>query len=363
MIKPVTFINFKANKKIENKNLKQKQPQNQTSLYKTLPIAALLSLATAGTITTSCVMDNRTNEETSWLGVAFSRLSDEEIQKINETRQTPKNTVIAKIKEYKTEEYEDFDGETRTREVPTGKWHYELVNNRSGLEQGTTILPEGYIVKKDILGFIKIVEAGKKSIFLSHDAKEKAEIKHRDTIANDVSALEALTGLLSDEQIEKINKTRVMPEGSLITQNENGKYEITSDVTGLSTGTRLLPEGYELRKDVLGFATVVPMDQKSVFLRNKKTKDYIDNNTNIDFIEANFKVLSDKQIAEINKTRKLPKGTVIQKNDEGDFYISSDVTDLSTGTRTLPKGFEVKKNVFGIAVIVPVGTKGVLIRE
>lgn len=365
MIRPITSINFKAHKTTKRQqNITQNKPQHSYSapLYKSLPVAVLLSLPTAGTMT-SCIVDNRNTDDIGWLDVAFSRLSDEDIQKINETRQTPKNTVITKVDEYEKEYYTDSDGNRKSREVPTGRWHYELVNNKSGLVTGTTKLPEGYIIKKDIFGFATIVEQGTKSIFLKENKQEKEEIAKRSTEKNSINPIDALTGLLSDEQIEKINKSRVLPKGTLITQSEHGKYDLTFDITGLSTGTRLLPEGYEVRKDVLGFATIVPIDQKSIFLKDKQPQNTNINKTDIGFMEAAFQVLTDKQIEEINRTKKLPEGTVIQKDEHGDFYITGDVTNLSTGTRTLPKGFEVKKNVFGYAIIVPEGTRGIFIKE
>lgn len=362
MITRISAINFKANKTVKKNETQNNKHSHPTPLYKALPVAAALVLPAAGTMT-SCIEDTRNVEQISWFDVALNRLSDEDIEKINTTRQTPKNTVIAQVEEYKTEYYTDSEGNRQSREIPTGKWHYTLINNRSGLCTGTTVLPEGYIVKKNTLGFTQIVEQGKKSIFLKNSKDEEKEISLRDTIENDIKPINAMFHRLSDKQIENINKTRVLPEGTLIYQLDNGEYSLTSDITGLSEGIRLLPEGYEIRKNVLGFARVVPIDQRALLLENKNAKDTIQNKEGINFLDAQFRFLSDEQIEEINRTKKLPEGAIINKGENGMFYISSDMTKISTGTKTLPKGYEVKKTIFNQAVVVPIGTKSIIIKE
>lgn len=319
-----------------------------------LPVAAA-SLVMSAPITTSCTFDNREySHEVSWFATATGRLSDKDITKINETRQAPKNTVFKKINETKTEYYTDSEGNTKSREVETGGWHYELVNNISGTESGTTTLPEGFTVKKDIFGFVQIVENGTKGIFLGKTNKEEAKSSSK------VDFIEAATGLLSDEQVEIINKERVVPEGTIIVKKENGEYDLETNVTGLTTGTRELPEGYEIRKNIMGFIKIVPMDQKSIFLRNKKSPE-TENKKDISTGEALTKILTDEQINEINRTGQIPEGTAIAKDKRGDYYITSDALGLETGTRTLPKGFEVKKDRLGFAVVVPKGTRSIMI--
>lgn len=39
----------------------------------------------------------------------------------------------------------------------------------------------------------------------------------------------------------------------------------------------------------------------------------------------------------------MPEGTLIAKDELGNYYITNDVLGIDTGTRTLPKGYEVKK--------------------
>ncbi len=358
-INTINNISFTSRKKA----YKPQKGTNRTStpITKALPVA--IAMIPVGTGVTSCIPDNRNVFEVGWLDVAANRLSDEDVKKINETRQAPKNTVFQKVDETTTETYTDARGNTQTRVVKTGGWHYELVNNLTGTETGTTVLPEGYTVQKDILGFIEIVEDGTKGIFLKNNAENEAEIKKKDTIKNDIGFLQAATGLLTDKQIENINKSGVVPEGTIIVKTFDGRYELENDRLGLERGTRQIPAGYEIRKDLLGFIEIVPVDQKSILLRRKaKAKsDTIKNNKDINFLEAKTSLLTDEQIEEINKTKKMPEGTVIAKDKLGNYYITSDILNLETGTRTLPKGYEVKKDKLGFAIVVPVGTKGIFI--
>lgn len=78
---------------------------------------------------------------------------------------------------------------------------------------------------------------------------------------------------------------------------------------------------------------------------------------------AAFSILTDEQIKAINKTRKLPKGTVIIKNDMGEYLLSNSYSGFVTGTRVLPEGYEMKKDCFGATIIVPKGTEGVFIND
>lgn len=357
VIHPISNISFTS--KNSSQSLKDGNTRKSSPVTKVLPV--VIAMVPAGGLVSSCVVDNRDVEGVGWLDVAFNRLTDEQIKQINETRQAPKNTVFQKVNETIDEEVTDAFGDTYIRKVETGRWHYELVNNASGTETGTTTLPKGYIVTKDILGFIEIVEEGTKSIFLQNNKKTAENIKKRDTVKNSINFLETASGLLSDEQLAKINKSRLVPKGTLIVKNVDGSYELTNDRLGLERGTRMLPEGYEMRKDLLGFAKIVPIDQKSIFLRKKENPDTIKNDVNIKFFEALSGLLNDEQIDTINKTRKMPEGTIIAKDESGNFYITTDALNIETGTRTLPDGYEVKKNRFGFAVVVPVDTKGIFI--
>ena len=75
-----------------------------------------------------------------------------------------------------------------------------------------------------------------------------------------ISWIRAVTGILSYEQINAINQTRHLPENVKIMQNGAGGYTIGYNYFGIRAGTRTVPAGFELKKDVFGFAHVVPMD-------------------------------------------------------------------------------------------------------
>lgn len=72
--------------------------------------------------------------------------------------------------------------------------------------------------------------------------------------------------------------------------------------------------------------------------------------------------LTDKQVDDINKTRQLPSNAKFVMNGAGGYSISNNFFGIRVGTQTLPEGFEVRKNVFGQAVVLPKGSEGLLIR-
>lgn len=72
--------------------------------------------------------------------------------------------------------------------------------------------------------------------------------------------------------------------------------------------------------------------------------------------------LTDKQVNDINKTRQLPPNAKFVMNGYGSYSISNNFFGIRIGTQTLPEGFEVRKNVFGQAVVLPKGSEGLLIK-
>ena len=70
----------------------------------------------------------------------------------------------------------------------------------------------------------------------------------------------------------------------------------------------------------------------------------------------------DKQVNDINKTRQLPPNAKFVMNGYGCYAISNNFFRIRVGTQTLPEGFEVRKNVFGQAVVLPKGSEGLLIK-
>ncbi len=73
---------------------------------------------------------------------------------------------------------------------------------------------------------------------------------------------------LTDEQIKAINETRKLPEGVKIVRDGMCGYTLSNSYKGLVTGTRTVPEGFEMKKDWLGFTVVVPKDTESIFIND-----------------------------------------------------------------------------------------------
>ena len=76
----------------------------------------------------------------------------------------------------------------------------------------------------------------------------------------------------------------------------------------------------------------------------------------------NSRTHNDEQIAQINKTRKLPPNAKFVPNAVGQYRIVNNFINLTVGTQTLPEGFEVKKNILGQAVVLPKGSDGLFIK-
>ena len=75
-----------------------------------------------------------------------------------------------------------------------------------------------------------------------------------------------------------------------------------------------------------------------------------------------FGLLTDKQVAQINASRKLPPNAKFVMNGVGGYSISNNFFGVRTGTQILPEGFEVKKNVLGFAVVLPKGSDGIMLK-
>lgn len=79
----------------------------------------------------------------------------------------------------------------------------------------------------------------------------------------------AMFSRLNDEQMEAINRTGKTPNNIKITKStETGNYQIGNNIFGIISGTTTMPAGYELKKDVLGFAHIVPKDTQGLFVKD-----------------------------------------------------------------------------------------------
>ncbi len=76
-----------------------------------------------------------------------------------------------------------------------------------------------------------------------------------------------------------------------------------------------------------------------------------------------FSYLTDDQIKGINEAGCLPENAKFVMNGAGGYTICNNFFGLRAGTRQLPEGFEVRKSVFGTAVVLPKGMEGVTLKK
>jgi hypothetical protein len=84
-----------------------------------------------------------------------------------------------------------------------------------------------------------------------------------------IGGLRLFFSMLTDEQINKVNEAKRLPKNAKFIANGYGGYTVSNNWFNVTPGTRSLPAGFEVRKNWLGFAIVLPKDSESVFLKNK----------------------------------------------------------------------------------------------
>lgn len=70
-----------------------------------------------------------------------------------------------------------------------------------------------------------------------------------------------------------------------------------------------------------------------------------------------------EQIKLINEKGELPLSAKFIPKLFGGYKIVKNWMNIRTGTCILPFGYEVKKNIFGFTVVLPVGSKGLFIKK
>ena len=96
---------------------------------------------------------------------------------------------------------------------------------------------------------------------------EEAHADGCDCPSCSIGVLRLTTGLLTDEQVDNINKTRKLPDNAKFIPNGFGQYYIANNFFNMRAGTQTLPEGFEVKKNVLGFAVVVPKDTNGLLIK------------------------------------------------------------------------------------------------
>ena len=82
-----------------------------------------------------------------------------------------------------------------------------------------------------------------------------------------ISRLRLMFNLLTDEQIDQINKSGKLPSNGKFIMNGMGSHHIANNFFNLRAGTQTLPEGFEVKKNVLGFAVVVPKGTEGLLVK------------------------------------------------------------------------------------------------
>jgi len=70
---------------------------------------------------------------------------------------------------------------------------------------------------------------------------------------------------LTKEQVDAVNRSRRLPENAKISQY----HSLKNNFFGITSGTRTIPEGYELRNSKFGFTKLVLVDSEGLFLKKK----------------------------------------------------------------------------------------------
>lgn len=124
------------------------------------------------------------------------------------------------------------------------------------------------------------------SVNFKHNIEEEAQIKESRAIDKELSADEAkfstktekpappeistirlMFSRLTDEQIAQINDSGKLHENAKFVMNGYGGYTICNNFFNLRVGTRELPQGFEVKKNVMGFATVLPKGAEGAFIK------------------------------------------------------------------------------------------------
>ena len=74
----------------------------------------------------------------------------------------------------------------------------------------------------------------------------------------DISWGRAVTGFLTDDQVAALHETGKLPENVKFVPNGVGGYSIVYNYLNVTSGTHDVPQGFEVKRDFMGVAHVVP---------------------------------------------------------------------------------------------------------
>lgn len=84
----------------------------------------------------------------------------------------------------------------------------------------------------------------------------------------EISTSRLLWGRLTDEQIRMVNESGRLPENAKFVMSGFGSYAITTNFFNFRAGTRELPAGFEVKKDIFGFTTVLPKGMEGACIKS-----------------------------------------------------------------------------------------------
>lgn len=85
-----------------------------------------------------------------------------------------------------------------------------------------------------------------------------------------ISTMRLFFHALSDEQINQVNKSKMLPENGKFVRDGYGGYIVSANLMNLRIGTRKLPEGFEVRKNALGLTLILPIDSEGLLIKKKQ---------------------------------------------------------------------------------------------
>lgn len=119
------------------------------------------------------------------------------------------------------------------------------------------------------VGAQKVGFSGKKLGFKAEDSRDCVDVK-KTIQPPKIGRLRLLFSRLTNEQINAVNESRKLPNNAKFSKTVYGGYKIHNNFFGIRAGTKTLPEGYELKKGLLGFTVVVPKDTEGLLIRDAK---------------------------------------------------------------------------------------------
>ncbi len=104
--------------------------------------------------------------------------------------------------------------------------------------------------------------------FVSTAAPAEATAVAEENSATKIGTLRVMMNRLKKDQIAEVNATGDLPKNAkIVTDPETGKLKIKWNLCDFTEGTHKIPEGYELKNDILGFTHVVREGTQAWYLK------------------------------------------------------------------------------------------------